>query len=252
LDKSDTVRNDMRQLVERVHIVQSGVADHSDMRYAPRAEASLLVRWGGTETPVVSVIGPLTHARNKAFPTPRLMIQVFFRAGHARSFLGVPLHETADRIVAIDALWGAAGERLRDRLTSCSLESALSTLYLELQDRLDCSALPSYPPLISLAMDRLSATSSSVEKVAAALGVGDRRLRRLFNDELGMTPKHFVRISRLQRVLMTEQGSRSWAERAIDAGYYDQAHMIGDFRDLMNTTPAAFWARSDRLATPFP
>ena len=35
---------------------------------------------------------------------------------------------------------------------------------------------------------------------------------------------------------MTEHGSRSWAERAIDAGYYDQAHMIGDFRDLMNTS----------------
>jgi AraC-like DNA-binding protein len=34
--------------------------------------------------------------------------------------------------------------------------------------------------------------------------------------------------------------SKDWVRIAADAGYYDQAHLIADFRKLVGLTPGAF------------
>jgi AraC-like DNA-binding protein len=47
----------------------------------------------------------------------------------------------------------------------------------------------------------------------------------------------------LQRAITASARSNDWSSIARDAGYYDQAHLIGDFRDLTGLTPNAFVAR---------
>ena len=38
--------------------------------------------------------------------------------------------------------------------------------------------------------------------------------------------------------------SSDWVRIAADAGYYDQAHLIADFRQLVGLTPGAFLKRA--------
>jgi AraC-like DNA-binding protein len=44
--------------------------------------------------------------------------------------------------------------------------------------------------------------------------------------------------------------SNDWSRIAADAGYYDQAHLIADFRDLVGLTPSAFAKRASDLNPP--
>ena len=84
-----------------------------------------------------------------------------------------------------------------------------------------------------------------VESVAERLGVTARHLRRAFTEGVGIGPKEFARTVRLQRAVRTAAAtSNDWVQIAADAGYYDQAHLIADFRELVGLTPGAFLKRA--------
>jgi AraC-like DNA-binding protein len=74
-------------------------------------------------------------------------------------------------------------------------------------------------------------------------------LRNLFGREVGLSPKHFARIGRVRRVLSLA-GQRRWATVAEDAGFFDQAHMISDFRAFMGVSPEAYLAGRLPAVTP--
>ena len=93
------------------------------------------------------------------------------------------------------------------------------------------------------AMDR----GASVRSVSERLDVSPRQIARMFQRHVGMTPKRFARIRRLQRVLRSAHADpgQDWVVLAAEHGYADQSHLIRDFRDLTGLTPSAY----RRLAT---
>ena len=86
--------------------------------------------------------------------------------------------------------------------------------------------------LVLDAADRI--TSASVNAVALDLGVSERHLRRVFLETVGVGPKKFAQLTRFRRAVHAarEEGHASWARIAADAGYYDQAHLITEFRAI--------------------
>jgi AraC-like DNA-binding protein len=99
--------------------------------------------------------------------------------------------------------------------------------------------------------------AARVPAVAAALGVGARRLERMFNRTVGVPPKVFHRMRRCceaARLIRRTCGAPAHeaAERAVarcnwsaigaEAGYADQAHFIREFRALTGVTPVVYAA----------
>jgi AraC-like DNA-binding protein len=82
-----------------------------------------------------------------------------------------------------------------------------------------------------------------VEDVAGQLGVTARHLRRAFTETIGVGPKDFARGVRLTRAVRMAGASRDWTRIAAEAGYYDQSHLIADFRELTGNTPGALLKR---------
>jgi AraC-like DNA-binding protein len=72
---------------------------------------------------------------------------------------------------------------------------------------------------------------------------------------VGLTPKRFARVRRLQRLLGEIHGNSvvDWAEVAARHGYYDQPHLINDFRALTGVTPGEYLATvgGERNHVPF-
>ncbi len=94
-----------------------------------------------------------------------------------------------------------------------------------------------------------SAGTDGVAAAARRLHVSERHLRNLFIEGVGLSPKHFARIDRVRTVL-DYAPLRPWADLAAEAGYYDQAHLTGEFRRVMGVPPAAF--RRGELPAPTP
>ena len=87
-------------------------------------------------------------------------------------------------------------------------------------------------------------------------GCRRRRLERLFRRETALAPKQYVRIVRLNAVLLGRLDGAGSAialiDVALDAGYFDQAHMARDFKALterratVGAATTASWPRTSR------
>ena len=89
-----------------------------------------------------------------------------------------------------------------------------------------------------------SAGALAIREIASALGQNRRRLQRSFLRQVGIPPKRLAGILRFQRVfrLLESTPGVPWAFLALDCGYYDQAHLIRDFRRFTGESPRAYLA----------
>lgn len=92
----------------------------------------------------------------------------------------------------------------------------------------------------------------SVDVLANDLGISGRQMERRFLSEVGLGPKLLCRILRFQQVFRAvERADQNWAGIAADCGYYDQAHLIRDFRQFAEQTPALLFDQFTRFTEVF-
>jgi AraC-like DNA-binding protein len=157
---------------------------------------------------------------------------------------GVPMRYLKGRIVALEDLFGASAGLVREQL----LETDGWERRFELVDRFllaRVSEAAAPPPSLEWALSRLHSTRGAVEigSLTEELGCSRRYLIGVFNDHVGLPPKLFARILRFEHALeLAEEGGIGWAEIAQRCGYYDQAHMIGDFQQFTGHAPNAYLA----------
>ena len=98
------------------------------------------------------------------------------------------------------------------------------------------------PEIAAAAILRECLGRTSCKALAKHLNISERHLRRRFRDHLGCSPKFYARQLRLTAAgHLSEQASApEWAQIAVATGFHDQAHMINEFRSLVDLTPQQF------------
>ena len=176
----------------------------------------------------------------------------------ARVLLGLPAAELASiDVEAADVLGRLAGEVRERVLAAPDWPGRFAVLEEVLAGRLraaQASGSPVPRPEVSYAWDRLqrSRGAVSVADLAAETGWSPRHLGEQFRAETGLSPKagaRVVRFDRARRRLLGRQaegGRVVLADLATECGYYDQAHLARDFRDLAGCPPSALLAEELR------
>jgi AraC-like DNA-binding protein len=171
-------------------------------------------------------------------------LSLTLRPGAAMALLGVPAHELGDGGVPLDALWPREGaglleqlaEQRDDRGRAAVLQAAL------LQRRQSGDAAAGRAARGAVALIAASQGRQRLRDVAASLGVGERRLQQLFRAQVGLSPRAYGRLARLHGCLrsLRAQLHPRWADVAVRSGFYDQAHLVNEFRALCGMTPGKF------------
>ncbi|MCX5126369.1 helix-turn-helix domain-containing protein [Streptomyces sp. NBC_00193] len=182
-------------------------------------------------------------------------VQVSLTPLGARAVYGMPAAELAHQLVPLEALLGALGVELVDRLraaTGCAARfAALDELLLRAVVRgAGGDRVRRVRPEVAEAWRRLIAARGCVQvgAVAAELGWSRRYLTERFRGEMGLSPKTFARVLRFEHAhdLAGVQDPLPWADVATLSGYADQAHLVRDWREFTGRSPAA-WRRSEVL-----
>jgi AraC-like DNA-binding protein len=175
---------------------------------------------------------------------------VRFRPGLARQFLQAPPVELTGQLPPLEQIWGRRARELESRLSgSPSAEERARLLLSELPP--PGAVLNDAPGAVGRAMEAIAAAHGvlDLDWAAAQAGMSARQFRRRCLEESGLTPKLLCRVLRFRRSLELAASRRlSWAAIAAETGYFDQAHLIRDFREFTGRTPMAVFSNTGNAA----
>jgi AraC-like DNA-binding protein len=168
---------------------------------------------------------------------------VHFKAGGAFPLLNTEASELTNTHANLDDLWGRPGLQLRDRLCAAATsQQRFRIMESALRSRLHYHSNGQKQVKFALEMFGVGGNRALVQAVSQELGFSRRRFIQMFNSHVGLTPKVFCRILRFQRarVLAEKLKTPDWAQLAIACGYFDQSHLIRDFKEFAGSTPNVY------------
>ena len=167
-----------------------------------------------------------------------------FRPGKAIAILGGSAGELTNVSIPLGEIWNHnAGGNFEDELTDQrTIASKVRVVERVLLNKLGRKKDddPYVGALVDLIVRERGAVS--VEALSEFAGISRQHIARKFDRYVGISPKLFSRVMRFQDLMTTirEAPHIDWASTALDLGYYDQAHMISDFKEFSGQTPLSF------------
>lgn len=180
-------------------------------------------------------------------------VQVSLDPLWARQVFRMPAGELRDIDVHAADLLGGSAEQLSDALRAApDWATRFDVLDRTLLTLLDGFTRPvGVPDEVRHVWTRLrrSRGLTPIGCLADETGWSDRHLAAKFRHETGLTPKTAARVIRFDRARRTMQRApaTTLADLAVAAGYYDQSHLVRDFRDLTGLPPTK-WLETEQPA----
>ncbi|WP_228473176.1 helix-turn-helix domain-containing protein [Streptomyces cyaneochromogenes] len=215
-------------------------------RHGRPADTLVSVYCGPTTTPAVG-----EHSGRLAG------IEVLLMPWAAFSLFGTPQYELANRTVDPDDLPHALPTRIGELAAALAALPTWAERFGLLDDvfaRWSGAGTPCSARVVR-AWTELMRTGGSmpVGRLADEVGWSVRHLENRFREQIGLGPKAAARVLRLQRARRLLAAGRGQAETAAACGFYDQAHLSGEFKAMTGCTPREFTAaRGVPVGTPVP
>ncbi len=201
------------------------------------------------ESPGAVVVGPHTQRMEDLVYTGNLLVfSIEFTPVGLRSLAALSPKELVNTAVEASGVFGSEVSLLHEQLNDCgeSLDRMVDAAEAFLLGRLSRISSPPEVLIVSSmagTLQRLGGTAD-VSTLAHHFGRSVRQVERQFLYQVGVGPKTFAKLQRLERALRirTENPQLSWADIAATCGYFDQAHLGRDFRLMTGETPVRFAA----------
>jgi AraC-like DNA-binding protein len=180
----------------------------------PDGAIDIVLTYDGDDLTSATVVGTMTTALVVP-PTTDRYVGVRFLPG---AQLGIPADELTDRRIALGDVWRG---KVVVRPPAPDIAAAVQAI-------------------------RRSRGTLAIAALGPALGMSRQQLARRFAHAVGVSPKTFARVVRLQTLLRRARATPApdWSALAHGLGYADQSHLVNDFRALTGLTPTAWFQNS--------
>lgn len=218
--------------------------EHAQERLLPSGSMELVI---DLLNPATFVVG--AHSQ-PSFLETRNTVSVagaHFRPGGAYAFLNLPADELHNGGTTLDEVWTRAeAAELRERLLAAPGPPARMDVF---ERALIARLRRPRNVMVAFAVAQFR-MARPVRAVSEQIGVSQRTFINTFAREVGLTPKLYSRVRRFQRVLRMVHRQRDidWVDVALACGYFDQPHLIRDFRAFAGLSPSEYLeARTEHL-----
>jgi len=175
------------------------------------------------------------------------MIFVVFRPAGVKVFFPIP----ADRSAGVRLTAGDMHNKELLQLESDIANTEDDSLCIHLIERFLLKQLIPYGTYsqqnhnrLQTAIGLINSGVKEIEQLADAACLSTRQFNRIFCENIGTHPKEFIRIVRFQRALniLEKNKNLNLTQITCECGYFDQSHMIKEFRAISGYKPTEYLA----------
>ena len=179
-------------------------------------------------------------------PTGKIsMLSVQFYPHSAGLFFDLPINELANETLDLNDIIGTPARELEEQLYDLpTLEEKVKRIESFLLFRLSRKTEYSWNRIShNIKLINQSNGMITTDQLASEACLSRKQHERIFKQMVGLSPKQFLKVIRFQYALYAhqQQPNESLTELAYRCGYYDQSHMINDFRELSGITPKQYF-----------
>ena len=208
----------------------------------PHPNVHVIFEPTGAESSGAVVAGVQTHMFTRLLEGQSQVFGIKFKPGGFRPFLKSAVSTIADRTVSAERILGDV-----DALAAIVLSSCAEKRKVEAANDFFRARLPEHDPTVSLAGELVKRiledrSIKTVDDLVRIGGMGKRSLQRIFREYVGASPKWVIRRYRLHELIERSNcaDGPEWSQLALDLGYFDQAHLINDFRTITGYSPTEY------------
>jgi len=208
---------------------------------------------GSALIPRLAIIGPATRPRLLRVGRSVRAIGAVVPATVTPALLGVPPSALVDRIGSLHEFWGRkSSETLMAPLVGSEATRHAEILRDRLLARLECADGKNSFADEAARIIKLRGGRVAIRDLASGHGISREQFARRFSVSAGMPPKLFARITRFQALVqaLLSNDVSDWASVGAGVGFYDQAHMINEFRQFAGSSPTVFFRPHDHTIDP--
>ncbi|MFD2515928.1 helix-turn-helix domain-containing protein [Pontibacter locisalis] len=193
------------------------------------------------EHPHCLIVGPVIERVNLSIGHDHIVIRVGFHPGGLYRLLGLPTHELFNHPLDGYDLFGQQIKEVNEQLALAqdyeTMKNIVETFLLI--KAMQGKVKEKFDDLMAVLMRQEAILR--VEEVADEACMSFRQLERKFKERLGMPPKLFLKLIRFSKAyrMHESQPALRWTDIAHINGYFDQAHLIRDFRQFTGVAPRA-------------
>ncbi len=193
---------------------------------------------GWEKRPCSFLAGPYNKGYDLEVCSKTEMFAVLFRPGKYMHFFRDSIADFKNGLFTPDVIWGIQGKELIESIFMANsheekcdiIENFLVNLFRE---------FPS-SPIESGVQYILNANGVlKIQELAPKTNLSLSQFRKRFKKEVGMSPKEFQKVIRLNAVesFLNNSDHLSLTQLAYEFGYADQSHFIKDYQTLLGTSP---------------
>jgi len=157
----------------------------------------------------------------------------------------VPAYELNNRFISLDKLLGNLSRGLIERIAlTTSTNDRIQLLNSFFRQQLLCKRAKEDNIIKAIQCVRQQKGNVNIVALADDFCLSQKQFERRFKHYAGFMPKLYARIVRFEAILNSRKNFQSLTESSYALGYYDQAHLIHDFKAFSGYSPKQFFALS--------
>ncbi|MFA5417075.1 MAG: helix-turn-helix domain-containing protein [Bacteroidales bacterium] len=171
------------------------------------------------------------------------LIGIKFKQGGMYHFYKHPLSQFSDRVANLSDVMKEEAEELRIVLSKTNdadeIRIKLNQFFLKrVETHSKCSDIVEF----AVSNLRVNESTSTVRNLCVTSQISNKYMISLFNQKVGLSPKVIHRINKFIKVidLLQAKKPKPWPEIAFECQYYDQAHLINEFKGFSGMSPKTY------------
>lgn len=192
--------------------------------------------------PEAHIWGQTTDYRELVYKGHIKFIAIILQPAGAMYVLGFPPKETDGQIIDIHSLGSRAWAELYERLyNSPGIATSIRLIENFLIQRIRIGN-HSNQERIHTIITAIESGENRINVLADCACLGKKQFQRIFSEQVGINPKEYIRIRRLQRAMLILQKNPhlTLTQVSEECGYYDKSHFLKDMRCCTGLTPKNF------------